>query len=204
LVSYGIIRQFVPALQRLDRSIDDQVLQNSHRSYIFDDYVQYAPYAGVYLSELCGIKAKHNTLDRTIVLASSIIICTSAVQISKRFTGVTRPDSSNKHAFPSGHTATAFLGAHLLFREHEEVSPWIGVAGYGVATTTGVMRVINRKHWFSDIVAGAGVGIISVELSYLLLPVWQQFFKMNGKDNYMAINPLINQNSWGISVVSAF
>ena len=47
-------------------------------------------------------------------------------------------------------------------------SPWFSVAGYGVATATGVMRVLNNRHWVSDVMSGAGIGIISTELGYAL------------------------------------
>jgi hypothetical protein len=205
LISYGIITRLSPALQDLDDEIDARISQNIHRRYTFDDYIQYLPYAGIYGLDLCGVKAKHNILDRTLVLSGSMIFCTAAVQIPKRSTRISRHDGSNEHSFPSGHTATAFLGAHILFREYKEVSPWIGIAGYGVAATTGVMRAINRKHWFSDVVTGAGIGIISVELSYLILPVWQDLFKLdNKKSNNITINPLIDQHSFGLAVIWTF
>jgi membrane-associated phospholipid phosphatase len=204
LISYGIITRFSPALQNFDDKIDSRISQNIHRRYTFDDYIQYLPYAGIYGLDLCGVKAKHNILDRTLVLSSSMIFCTTAVQIPKRTTHIIRPDGSNEHSFPSGHTATAFLGAHILFREYKEVSPWIGIAGYGVAATTGVMRAINRKHWFSDIVTGAGIGIISVELSYLMLPVWEELFKLDENFKYSTIKPLVNQNSFELAVIRTF
>jgi hypothetical protein len=204
LVSYGIITQLSPALQDFDSEIDNQISKQIRRRYIFDDYIQYLPYAGIYGLDLCGVKAKHNILDRTLVLCSSMIFCTGAVQIPKHTTHVIRPDGSNEHSFPSGHTATAFLGAHILFREYQDVSPWIGIAGYGVAATTGAMRAVNRKHWFSDIVAGAGIGIISVELSYLMLPVWHKLFNLNDNSKNLTINPLINQNSLGCGISYVF
>jgi membrane-associated phospholipid phosphatase len=204
LISYGIVTRVSPALRNLDDSMDDKVLKNVHGRYIFDDYIQYMPYAGIYIPDLCGIKAKHNLLDRTLVLGTSIIICTSAVQVSKHTIPVTRPDGSNKYSFPSGHTATAFLGAHILFREYKDISPWMGIAGYGVAATTGAMRMINRKHWFSDVITGAGIGIISVELSYLMLPVWHKLFKLNNNIGYLTIVPLINQNNIGLGILRVF
>ena len=56
-------------------------------------------------------------------------------------------------------------------------SPWYSVAGYGVATATGVMRVLNNRHWISDVLSGAGIGIMSTELAYALSDV---FFKGKG------------------------
>ena len=78
-----------------------------------------------------------------------------------------RPDGSSANAWPSGHTATSFVGATLLHKEYGLTrSPWFSVAGYGVATATGVMRVLNNRHWVSDVMSGAGIGILSTELGY--------------------------------------
>ena len=80
-----------------------------------------------------------------------------------------RPDGSTANSWPSGHTATAFVGATLLHKEYGLTrSPWYSVAGYGVATATGVMRVLNNRHWISDVLSGAGIGIMSGELAYAL------------------------------------
>ena len=80
-----------------------------------------------------------------------------------------RPDGSTRNSWPSGHTATAFVGATILHKEYGLTrSPWYSVAGYGVATATGVMRVLNNRHWVSDVLSGAGVGIMSGELAYAM------------------------------------
>lgn len=80
-----------------------------------------------------------------------------------------RPDGSSANSWPSGHTATAFVGATLLHKEYGLTrSPWFSVAGYGVAAATGVMRVLNNRHWVSDVMSGAGIGIMSAELGYAL------------------------------------
>lgn len=40
--------------------------------------------------------------------------------------------------------------------------------GYTMAATTATLRLYKRKHWFSDVIAGAIIGIVSARLSYLL------------------------------------
>lgn len=78
-----------------------------------------------------------------------------------------RPDGSTRNSWPSGHTATAFVSATILHKEYGLTrSPWYSVAGYGIATMTGVMRVLNNRHWVSDVLSGAGIGIFSTELAY--------------------------------------
>lgn len=44
------------------------------------------------------------------------------------------------------------------------------MAGYAVAAGVGAMRVYNNKHWCSDILAGAGIGILSASIMYWLAP----------------------------------
>ena len=70
------------------------------------------------------------------------------------------------YSFPSGHTATAFMAATMFHKEYGIRSPWYSVAGYTIATATAYSRLLNNRHWISDVLAGAGIGIISTELGY--------------------------------------
>ena len=59
-----------------------------------------------------------------------------------------RPDGSTRNSWPSGHTATAFMAATILHKEYGLTrSPWYSVGAYTLATATGVMRVLNNRHW---------------------------------------------------------
>lgn len=84
----------------------------------------------------------------------------------KVHTKVTHPDGSNHHSFPFGHTATAFMTATMMSKEYGFKSPWYSIGAYSLATATGLTRMANNKHWLSDILAGAGFGILSTELGY--------------------------------------
>ncbi len=55
----------------------------------------------------------------------------------------------------------------MLTKEYGHLSPWVGVGAYTAATATGFMRLANDRHWFSDVLAGAGFGILVIELGYL-------------------------------------
>ena len=80
-----------------------------------------------------------------------------------------RPDGSTANSWPSGHTANSFVGATVLHKEYGLTrSPWFSVAGYSIATATGVMRVLNNRHWVSDVMSGAGIGIFAGEVGYAL------------------------------------
>lgn len=60
-------------------------------------------------------------------------------------------------SFPSGHTTVVFSLAAALAEETGE--PWVAVLGYGGAALVGWSRVYDDKHWTSDVVAGALIGV---------------------------------------------
>jgi membrane-associated phospholipid phosphatase len=197
------LAQITNPFQQLDRNIDHEVSKHFKRR-TFDDYIQYVPVVAVYGLDFVGVKAKHNFRDRTFVAITSHLIMGGSVQAVKMATGIERPDGSNHHSFPSGHTATAFTGAHILFKEYRESSPWIGVAGYAAATTVGAMRILNRKHWLSDIVAGAGFGIVSAEIGYWLLPVFHRIAGIEETKTNLVVAPEIGNNRYGLGLVYLF
>jgi len=203
LISYGVLAQIAKPLRQFDENTDNEVSKHFTHRRTFDNTLQYAPVVAVYGLDFMGIKAKNNFRDRTFVVITSHLIMGGAVQTVKKATGVERPDGSNYLSFPSGHTATAFTGAHILFKEYKDVSPWIGVAGYAAATTVGTMRVLNRKHWVSDVVAGAGVGILSVEIGYMLLPVFHKIIGVESKSN-LVIMPVVGNNQYGLGMACVF
>jgi membrane-associated phospholipid phosphatase len=54
-----------------------------------------------------------------------------------------------------------------MHKEFGEKSIWFSVGAYSCATTVAVLRVVHNAHWISDVVAGAGFGILSTEFIYL-------------------------------------
>ena len=66
-----------------------------------------------------------------------------------------RPDHSNRHSFPSGHSAVSFATAAYLQRRYGWV--WGGPA-YALATYVGWGRVFAKKHHWYDVLAGAAIG----------------------------------------------
>jgi len=143
-----------------------------------DDYTQFFGPAMVVGLKLGGYEGRS---DWPRLMASALMsygIMAGFVNGIKYTAKEMRPDGSTANSWPSGHTATAFVGATLLHKEYGLTrSPWWSVAGYGVATATGVMRVLNNRHWISDVMSGAGIGIMSTELGYALGDI---FFKGKG------------------------
>ena len=67
-----------------------------------------------------------------------------------------RPFSSHD-AFPSGHSTMAFALATSLSAEIHR--PWATALLYAGATGTAWSRLNDHRHWLSDVLAGAAVGI---------------------------------------------
>ena len=134
-----------------------------------DDYTQFfGPVMTVGL-KLAGYEGRSDWPRLLASAGMSYLIMAGLVNGIKYTAKEMRPDGSSANSWPSGHTATAFVGATLLHKEYGLTrSPWWSVAGYGVATATGVMRVLNNRHWISDVMSGAGIGILSGELGYAL------------------------------------
>lgn len=144
----------------------------------FDDQLQFG---GIALStglKLAGVEGR-SAWGRYLASAGlSYAAMALMVNVVKYSAHEMRPDGSTANSFPSGHTATAFVGATVLHKEYGLTrSPWYSVAGYAMATTTGVMRSLNNRHWISDILVGAGIGILSTDLGYMLGDV---MFKKRG------------------------
>ena len=134
-----------------------------------DDYTQYFGPVMVVGVKLGGYEGRSDWPRLLASAGMSYAIMAGFVNGIKYSAKEMRPDGSTANSWPSGHTATAFVGASLLHKEYGLTrSPWWSVAGYGVATATGVMRVLNNRHWISDVMSGAGIGIMSTELGYAL------------------------------------
>jgi membrane-associated phospholipid phosphatase len=171
LITYGALSFFVTPIRQLDYTINGEIAKTDPTfSSKAESYFQFAPIAIVYGLNLVGVSGKNTFIDRTALLALSGGILGVSGLATKKLTHRLRPNGDDYLSFPSGHTSTAFLGAEFLAQEYSQKSVWYGVAGYTIAATTGVFRLYNRDHWFSDVVAGAGFGILSTKLSYLVYP----------------------------------
>ena len=131
-----------------------------------DDYIQYAPLAAQLGMSLGGVKGRSKSRWQVLATDAMAAAMMAAVVNGMKY-GInrTRPNGG-RGSFPSGHTATAFMGATLLAHEYGHKSVWIPIAGYSVATATGVLRILNNKHYASDVLVGAAIGIVSAELAY--------------------------------------
>ena len=83
--------------------------------------------------------------------------------------------------------------------EYRETSPWISVGGYLCATATGFFRVANNRHWASDVLIGAGIGIASVKLVYLT-----HQYRWSKKPSSAVLVPMLYQNGGGVAFAMKF
>ncbi|MBO9635144.1 MAG: phosphatase PAP2 family protein [Chitinophagaceae bacterium] len=205
MIAYGALSLDNGELKAIDREVKEELwLEKSHKPLKIDNYLQWAPAAAVYGLNAVGIKGRHNFKDRSIIYGMSMAFMSGTVFATKHLSKQLRPDDSNNQSFPSGHTANAFAGAEFLRREYWDTSPWIGVAGYAVAGITGYLRMYNNRHWMSDVVAGAGVGILSTNLAYYLYPTVKKVFSGKKENNSNIVAPFYNQGAVGLSLVHNF
>lgn len=144
-----------------------------------DDFMQIVPHGAVFALDWIGVKSKHNFGDKVGLMLTGGIIMLGTVHALKSTTNIERPDKSNNDSFPSGHTANAFFGATVLAEEYKDQSIIYPIAGYTVATATGVFRILNNRHWASDVLVGAGIGILSAKAAYVVYPWLKE--KIGGK-----------------------
>ena len=132
-----------------------------------DNYTQFSPYALLLGLKAFGYKGRSSWDRLAVSVLLSNAMMAALVNSAKYSIKEMRPDNSTRNSFPSGHTATAFTAATILHKEYGMTrSPWFSIGGYAVAMGTGFMRVLNNRHWISDVMAGAGIGILSTELGY--------------------------------------
>jgi len=131
-----------------------------------DNYLQVAPMVAVFALRSCGIRGRNDLANQFMIMLKTELLITAIVTPLKTIAAEPRPDTGAKNSFPSGHTTQAFAAATIFAKEYGHRSPWYAVGAYTVATTVGAMRILNNRHWFSDVLAGAGIGILSANLVY--------------------------------------
>lgn len=102
-----------------------------------------------------------------------------------------RPDHSNRHSFPSGHTSTSFATAAFIQRRYG----WkLGAPAYAVATYVGWGRVFSKKHHWWDAVAGAVIGAGS---AYIFTRPW-------ARDHNLSIAPIADPLTNTLGLTASF
>ena len=150
-------------------------LRGDHYIHV-DDYIQYLPSIAYVGLGSAGVKSRLRFKERLVVTATAYMAMGIMVNGIKYTVGEKRPDSSARNSFPSGHTATVFMGAELI---RQEYSLGIAIGAYTVAVGTAFLRMYNERHWLNDVIAGAGIGILSARIGYWLLPFNRRIFRIS-------------------------
>ena len=170
----------------LNSALNDDLQANANRFFgkdfktNADDFLLFAPIGQIYLGKSFGFTPKNDFQHQSINIAIANVMAYSATRILKVTFKEQRPDQSDNESFPSGHTALAFTNASLLFYEFKDSNVWYASSGFLFATATGILRIANNKHYTSDVLAGAGIGLASG----LIVSYWNPFKSLNlGKKN---------------------
>lgn len=132
------------------------------------DVLQYAPLAFPWVMKAAGSPTRSGWGRMAVSQGAATLLMAGTVYGLKHAVDSPRPDGTDNRSFPSGHTAWAFMGATVTARELGWRSPWYTVGAYTLATGIAVERVIDNRHFPTDVVAGAGIGILSAQLGYFI------------------------------------
>lgn len=179
LIAVGTVGYYWKGFHHMDEKIRDGMTHIRGEHYLhFDDYIQYAPVAGYLALGFWKEKRKLDWRERIAVGVTAYIAMAAITNTAKYTFKEKRPDSNARNSFPSGHTATVFTGAELVRKEFG----WgIGSAAYTIATGVAFLRLYNGRHWLNDVLAGAGIGILSAQLGYWMLPHYRKWFHWDKK-----------------------
>ena len=123
----------------------------------------------------------HNWPRFLVNTGASVVVAYGVKTALKTMIHEERPDHSDNQSFPSGHATMAFSVARSIDKEFRKDCIWIPIAGYAAATAVGVERVVNDRHHWYDVVAGAGIGIGATEL------IWRLSDSIIGKESNVAL-----------------
>ncbi|MDI9320134.1 MAG: phosphatase PAP2 family protein [Phycisphaerales bacterium] len=131
-----------------------------------DDVLAFSPIVIAYGLDAFGLKSHNDFWNRSAILCKGELMMLGSVYALKYSTHVPRPDGSDIYSFPSGHTAQAFMAATFLSQEYKHKIVWMPYAAYTLAASVGALRIANNKHYISDVLVGAGLGILAQKVAY--------------------------------------
>ena len=132
-----------------------------------DDLLKWTPFTSIFILDLLGVKAKNNWKKHLLLFACCETILSIVSNSLKKITHEHRPWPSIRFdSFPSGHADTSFAGAEIVRMELKDNYPVLSYTGYAIAATVSLMRLYEKKHWLSDLVAGAVLGFVCTKFTY--------------------------------------
>ena len=126
---------------------------------------------------LTGLFIKDEKLRRTgVLLISSASAAGLLQQVSKRIIGRARPRANrgsdvfdpfhidrvrDYDSFPSGHAMLGFTNAYAIAKQFK--NPWVKAGLYTIGAIPGIIRIVDRFHWISDVAFSTVLSIFIVE-----------------------------------------
>ena len=153
------------ALSGLTLTVDKQVRSFMTRrdylphwlSHVSDSYVDDYWVFGVSAIGALGNGIKTGNYGESFRYWAVSNIGTVALTYALKYgVGRERPDGSDKRSFPSGHSSVAFATATM----YQMWYGWkAGIPAYAFAAVTAFQRLDDNRHWLSDVIMGAAIGI---------------------------------------------
>jgi membrane-associated phospholipid phosphatase len=166
---YGGLKPVINAIPQLDENIMNDI-QEHHANFHSgaEDYIMWAPSASIYIMDAFHVKTQHTFKDHLLIEGGSVLI-TGGLGLGMRIISRNiKAYNDGDTKFPSGHTANAFRGAEIFHQELKQQHPVISYGGYIVATGVGLLRIYGKQHYLTEVLAGAGLGILSTKITYWL------------------------------------
>lgn len=168
LTAVGVASTTIGVLSRTTMESWDVATIDNDEPFSVVDAVQYTPMLLPWVMKAIGEPTRSGWGRMTTSQAIGGVLMVGSTALIKDNYDALRPDGSDLRSFPSGHTAWAFMGATMMTNELGWRSPWYTFGAYSVATGVAMQRVISRRHLPADVIAGAGIGIISTQIGYYI------------------------------------
>ncbi len=167
LLIYGGLKPVINGIPKLD----DRIWNHMHNYYPdfhtnAADYLMWVPSASVYAMDAFHVKTQHTFKEHLILDVGSVLVTGALGFGMRKISEHISVYNTHDTRFPSGHAANAFRGAEIVHQELKYSHPVLSYSGYVVATGVGLLRLYNKNHLLSEVVAGAGLGILSTKLTY--------------------------------------
>ena len=174
LIIYGALKPVISGIPKLDNKIMMSI-QEHHPDFHTNaaSYLMWVPSASVYVMDAFQLETPHSFTQHLAIDAGSILLTGGIGYGMRIISSNINAYKSDKTQFPSGHTANAFRGAEILRQELKDNHPFWSYSGYVLAAGVGILRMYTQEHYLSEVLTGAGLGIISTKLTYWI------FHKLN-------------------------
>jgi membrane-associated phospholipid phosphatase len=202
LIGLGYISRNENLLDELKEEVGEETHEAfPHFHTSLDDYSRHLPIVAAYSLYAGGMKGTRGVVPFTIIYGLSHALSSGVVSNLKSISHTKRPDNpADFSSFPSAHTAEAFMTATLLYEQFGRTRPWVAVGGYTVAAATGAMRMLNNRHWITDVLAGASIGVLSAEAVWHLYPVAAHLLPGHLGEKLLLVPTYVPGGGMGISL----